>query len=104
MQDYFFIKKAMKNKRVLYVAPEVSPYLSKTIISDMAFQGAKAAHYNGIQTRIFMPKFGLINERRYQLHEVIRLSGMNLIINDIDVPLVIKVASIPRETHGKFIL
>ena len=51
----------------------------------------------GGQTRIFIPKYGLINERRHQLHEVIRLSGMNLVINDIDVPLIIKVASIPKE-------
>jgi starch synthase len=51
----------------------------------------------GGQIRIFMPKFGNINERRHQLHEVIRLSGMNLIINDLDMPLIIKVASIPKE-------
>ena len=51
----------------------------------------------GGQTRIFIPKYGLINERRHQLHEVIRLSGINLVINDIDVPLIIKVASIPKE-------
>jgi len=51
----------------------------------------------GGQTRIFMPKYGIINERRHQLHEVIRLSGMNLVINDIDMPLIIKVASIPKE-------
>ena len=52
---------------------------------------------NGGQTRIFIPKYGIINERRHQLHEVIRLSGMNLIIDDIDMPLIIKVASIPKE-------
>ena len=48
-------------------------------------------------TRIFMPKYGMINERRHQLHEVIRLSGMNMIINDLYLPLIIKVASIPKE-------
>ena len=48
-------------------------------------------------TRIFMPKYGIINERRHQLHEVIRLSGMNMIINDLYMPLIIKVASIPKE-------
>ena len=48
-------------------------------------------------TRIFMPKYGIINERRHQLHEVIRLSGMNMIINDLYLPLIIKVASIPKE-------
>jgi starch synthase len=52
---------------------------------------------NGGQIRIFMPRYGNINERRHQLHEVIRLSGMNLVINDMDMPLIIKVASIPRE-------
>src|SRR5690606_38085870 len=50
----------------------------------------------GFEIRTFMPKFGCINERRHQLHEVIRLSGMNLIINDSDQPLIIKVASIPQ--------
>ena len=51
----------------------------------------------GADVRIFMPRFGVINERRHQLHEVIRLSGMNLIINDMDQPLIIKVASVPSE-------
>ena len=51
----------------------------------------------GGQTRIFIAKYGIINERRHQLHEVIRLSGMNLVINDIDMPLIMKVASIPKE-------
>jgi len=69
----------MKDKRILYVSSEVIPY-SK-----------------GGQIRIFMPRYGSINERRHQLHEVIRLSGMNLVINDFDMPLIIKVASIPKE-------
>jgi starch synthase len=51
----------------------------------------------GCQIRIFMPRYGNINERRHQLHEVIRLSGMNLVVNDLDMPLIIKVASIPKE-------
>lgn len=51
----------------------------------------------GGQIRIFMPRYGNINERRHQLHEVIRLSGMNLVVNDVDMPLIIKVASIPKE-------
>jgi starch synthase len=63
----------------------------------MSFENAKEAHRKGVQTRIFMPRYGLINERRHQLHEVIRLSGMNLVINDMDMPLIIKVASIPKE-------
>lgn len=87
----------MKNKRVLYVSSEVTPYTPPTEMSGMSFEAAKKAHHKGVQTRIFMPRFGLINERRHQLHEVIRLSGMNLIINDMDMPLIIKVASIPKE-------
>jgi starch synthase len=51
----------------------------------------------GGQIRIFMPRYGNINERRHQLHEVIRLSGMNMVVNDVDMPLIIKVASIPKE-------
>ena len=87
----------MKDKRILYVSSEVVPYLPETELASTAFNVAKNAHSKGVQTRIFMPRFGVINERRHQLHEVIRLSGMNLIINDMDMPLIIKVASIPKE-------
>lgn len=87
----------MKDKRVLYVSSEVVPYLPETEISSSSFQAAKMVNAIGGQTRIFMPRFGNINERRHQLHEVIRLSGMNLVINDLDMPLIIKVASIPKE-------
>lgn len=87
----------MKDKRVLVVASEVSPYLPENELSTTSFQSAKMVNSIGGQTRIFMPRFGLINERRHQLHEVIRLSGMNLVINDMDMPLIIKVASIPKE-------
>ncbi|MDT0553669.1 MAG: glycogen synthase [Bacteroidetes bacterium MedPE-SWsnd-G1] len=87
----------MKDKKVLYVSSEVVPYLPETEMSRMSFESARMVHGKGGQTRIFMPRFGVINERRHQLHEVIRLSGMNLIINDIDMPLIIKVASIPKE-------
>jgi len=87
----------MKNKRVLYVSSEVTPYTPLTEMSEKSFEAAKKAHHKGVQTRIFMPRYGVINERRHQLHEVIRLSGMNLIINDMDMPLIIKVASIPKE-------
>ena len=87
----------MKDKRVLFISSEVMPYLPETEISSNSFQAAKMVNSVGGQTRIFMPRFGNINERRHQLHEVIRLSGMNLVINDMDMPLIIKVASIPRE-------
>ena len=87
----------MKDKRVLYVSSEVIPYLPETEISSMSFEAPKMVNNNGGQIRIFMPRYGNINERRHQLHEVIRLSGMNLVINDLDMPLIIKVASIPKE-------
>ena len=87
----------MKDKRILFVSSEVVPYLPETELSSTAFNSAKNAHSKGVQTRIFMPRYGVINERRHQLHEVIRLSGMNLVVNDLDMPLIIKVASIPKE-------
>jgi starch synthase len=87
----------MKDKRILFVSSEVVPYLPETELSLTAFNAAKNAHSKGVQTRIFMPRYGVINERRHQLHEVIRLSGMNLVVNDMDMPLIIKVASIPKE-------
>lgn len=87
----------MKEKRILYVSSEVIPYLPETEISSMSFEAPRMVNSQGGQIRIFMPRFGNINERRHQLHEVIRLSGMNLVINDLDMPLIIKVASIPKE-------
>ena len=87
----------MKDKRVLIISSEVVPYLPQTEQAVNSFQIPKAINEHGGQTRIFMPRYGLINERRHQLHEVIRLSGMNLVINDMDMPLMIKVASIPKE-------
>jgi len=87
----------MKDKKILYISSEMMPYLPETKTSKMSFEVARKMNQKGAQIRVFMPRFGLINERRHQLHEVIRLSGMNLIINDIDMPLIIKVASIPKE-------
>ena len=87
----------MKNKRILYVSSEVVPYLPETEISSMSFEAPRLVNQQGGQIRIFMPRYGNINERRHQLHEVIRLSGINLVINDLDMPLIIKVASIPKE-------
>jgi starch synthase len=87
----------MKDKRILYVSSEVVPYLPETEISSMSFETPRMVNKQGGQIRIFMPRYGNINERRHQLHEVIRLSGINLVINDLDMPLIIKVASIPKE-------
>lgn len=87
----------MKDKRILYVSSEVVPYLAENEVSLMSYEVPKMVNDQGGQIRIFMPRYGNINERRHQLHEVIRLSGMNLVVNDLDMPLIIKVASIPKE-------
>ena len=87
----------MKNRKILYVSSEVVPYLPESEISLMSFEIPKMVNKQGGQIRIFMPRYGNINERRHQLHEVIRLSGLNLVIDDLDMPLIIKVASIPKE-------
>lgn len=85
----------MESKRILFVSQEISPYLPENQISKSALEIAKKMNEIGHEVRVFMPRFGVINERRHQLHEVIRLSGINIIINDMDLPLVIKVASVP---------
>ena len=87
----------MNGKKILFVSSELVPYLPENEVSLMSYEAPRMVNSNGGQIRIFMPRFGNINERRHQLHEVIRLSGMNLVINDMDMPLIIKVASIPRE-------
>ena len=97
LHDIFLGKLNMKDKKVLIISSEVVPYLPQTEQAVKSFQIPKIVNAKGGQTRIFMPRYGLINERRHQLHEVIRLSGMNLAINDMDMPLIIKVASIPKE-------
>ena len=87
----------MNDKRILYVSSEVVPYLAENEVSLHSYELPKMINEVGGQIRIFMPRYGNINERRHQLHEVIRLSGMNLVVNDMDMPLIIKVASIPKE-------
>ena len=82
--------------RVLFVHQEIAPYLPETPMSLVGRYLPQATQESGKEIRIFMPRYGVINERRNQLHEVIRLSGMNLIINDTDHPLIIKVASIQK--------
>lgn len=84
----------MSTKKILYINQEITPYLDETPISLNCRYLPQAIQEKGKEIRTFMPKYGNINERRNQLHEVIRLSGMNLIINDTDHPLIIKVASI----------
>jgi starch synthase len=84
----------MKKARVLFVSQEITPYLEETPMSTIGRFLPQGIQERGREIRTFMPKYGCVNERRNQLHEVIRLSGMNLIINDNDHPLIIKVASI----------
>ena len=81
-------------KRVLFVNSEIFPYLPETPISNIGRYLPQGIQERKKEIRSFMPRYGCINERKNQLHEVIRLSGMNIIINDVDRPLVIKVASI----------
>lgn len=82
-------------KRVLFVNSEMSPYLKETETADLTLALSTGIQDKKVEIRSFMPRYGLINERKNQLHEVIRLSGMNIIINDVDRPLIIKVASLP---------
>ncbi len=84
----------MEKKKILFVSQEITPYLPETEISHIGRYLPQGVQEKGKEIRSFMPRFGVINERRNQLHEVIRLSGMNLIIDDTDHSLIIKVASI----------
>lgn len=84
----------MQNAKVLFICSEVCPYIPENEMSKIGRQLPQGIQEAGKEVRIFMPRYGCINERRNQLHEVIRLSGMNMIINDTDHPLIIKVASI----------
>ena len=83
----------MANKRVLFISQEVTPYLSAGENSTFGKELPHLFHANGYEARLFMPRFGAVNERRNQLHEVIRLSGMNISIGESDHPLIIKVAT-----------
>ena len=84
----------MNKKKILFITQEICPYLPETPQSTVCRNLPQLIQEKGHEIRTFMPKFGSINERRNQLHEVIRLSGMNLIIDDTDNSLIIKVASI----------
>jgi starch synthase len=84
----------MEKPKVLFVQQEIVPYLKDSYLGQIGRQLPQGIQDRGKEIRTFMPRFGNINERRNQLHEVIRLSGMNLVINDTDHPLIIKVASI----------
>jgi starch synthase len=91
---YINLNSQMENTKVLFISQEITPYLPENKMSLIGRHLPQGIQERGKEIRTFMPKYGSINERRNQLHEVIRLSGMNLIINDTDHPLIIKVASI----------
>lgn len=84
----------MSKERVLFINQEIMPYLPESEMAKAGLDLPKGIQERGYEVRTFMPKYGCINERRNQLHEVIRLSGMNLIIDDTDHPLIIKVATL----------
>ncbi|HPR33303.1 MAG TPA: glycogen/starch synthase [Prolixibacteraceae bacterium] len=84
----------MEKKKVLFIFQEITPYLPESDLSKIGRYLPQGIQERGNEIRTFMPRYGCVNERRNQLHEVIRLSGMNLVINDTDHPLIIKVASI----------
>ena len=84
----------MKANRILFITQEITPFVPESLMANTGRHLPQATQDLGKEIRIFTPKWGIINERRNQLHEVIRLSGMNLIIDDTDHPLIIKVASL----------
>ena len=87
----------MEKKKVLYISQEICPYMNQSNMGDLCGALPQLMQESGRDIRIFLPRFGTVNERRHQLHEVIRLSGMNLIIDDFDHQLIIKVASIQEQ-------
>lgn len=83
-------------KRILIVSQEISPYTEGGFGQNILDLAKIIKKNKDVEVRLFMPKYGCVNERRHQLHEVIRLSGVNIVVNDIDQPLIVKVASIPQ--------
>ena len=83
-------------KRILFIANEMSPYLELTEFAEVVNKLAVKSNDAGMEVRCIMPRFGVINERRHRLHEVVRLSGINVSIGNDDYPLIIKVASLPN--------
>ncbi len=86
----------MSKFRILYVASEINPFLETSAVADFVRKLPQAMQERGMEIRILVPRFGLINERKNRLHEVVRLSGINISVGDEEKPLVIKVASIPN--------
>jgi starch synthase len=86
----------MSKKRILFIANEMSPYLEMTEFAEIVNKLAIKSNDSGLEVRCIMPRFGVINERRHRLHEVVRLSGINVSVDNEDHPLQIKVASLPN--------
>ncbi len=86
----------LTKKRILFIANEMSPYLELTEFSEIVNRLAIKSNDSGFEVRCIMPRFGVINERRHRLHEVVRLSGINVSVDNDDYPLQIKVASLPN--------
>src|SRR5215207_5055490 len=86
----------MSKLRILYVASEINPFLQTSEVADFVRMLPQGMQERGMEIRIFVPRFGLINERKNRLHEVVRLSGINIAVGEEEKPLVIKVASIPN--------
>lgn len=82
--------------RILYASPEINPFLQTSKVADFVRRLPQAMQERGMEIRILVPRFGLINERKNRLHEVVRLSGINISVGEEEKPLVIKVASIPQ--------
>jgi starch synthase len=83
-------------KRILFIATEMSPYLELTEFAEVINKLAIKSNDSGMEVRCIMPRFGVVNERRHRLHEVVRLSGINVSVDNDDYPLQIKVASLPN--------
>jgi starch synthase len=86
----------MSNLRVLYIASEITPFLNSCGVGDFLRPLPEGMQNRGIEIRVIVPRFGVINERKNRLHEVVRLSGINISVGDEEKPLIIKVASIPQ--------
>ncbi|MCP3659296.1 MAG: glycogen synthase [Bacteroidetes bacterium] len=87
----------MSNLRILFVANEVDPFLNDSFVSKLIRDLAKEVRSKEAEVRVLVPKFGVINDRKSKLHEVVRLSGININVGNEDKPLIIKVASIREE-------
>ena len=86
----------MSKLKILYVASEINPFLQTSEVANFVRKLPEAMQERGMEIRILVPRFGLINERKNRLHEVVRLSGINISVGDEEKPLIIKVASIPN--------